>query len=309
MSGPASAQPVAPLPLEEWRTRFLAHLRAARNFSPHTLRAYGADVAHFLRLSGAPSAASIDRDRIRAYLARLQADAGLARNSVLRRMSAVRSFARYLRKEGALLGDPFANVPLPKKQSRLPRFLSEREMEDLLDAALKEGRFSARDKAVMELLYSSGLRRSEVSRLNVGDVDFFSGVARVLGKGGAERLVPVGTRSLAALRRYLDKRTGAQGGDPLFLNWRGRRLSDQGVAVILKRWMSAAGWHKKVTPHVFRHSFATHLLNKGCDLRSVQEMLGHKNLSTTQVYTHVSLDRLKSVYGEAHPRAARPDAG
>jgi len=308
VSGTASAQSDAPLPLEEWRTRFLAHLRAARNFSPHTLRAYGADVAHFLRLSGTAAAAGVDRDRIRAYLARLQADAGLARNSVLRRMSAVRSFVRYLRKEGALSGDPFANVPLPKKQARLPRFLSEREMEDLLDAALKQGRFSARDKAVMELLYSSGLRRSEVSRLNVGDVDFFSGAARVLGKGGAERLVPVGARSLAALRRYLDKRSGGQGGDPLFLNWRGRRLSDQGVAVILKRWMSAAGWHKKVTPHVFRHSFATHLLNKGCDLRSVQEMLGHKNLSTTQVYTHVSLDRLKSVYGEAHPRA-RPDAG
>ncbi|HVA66549.1 MAG TPA: site-specific tyrosine recombinase/integron integrase [Elusimicrobiota bacterium] len=308
MSGQAASPGGAAPPLEEWRTRFLAHLRAARNFSPHTLRAYGADVAQFLRLSGASAASALDRDLIRAYLARLQGDAGLARNSVLRRMSAVRSFARYLRKEGALSGDPFANVPLPKKQTRLPRFLSEGEMTDLLDAALKEGRFSGRDKAVMELLYSSGLRRSEVSRLNVGDVDFFSGAARVLGKGGAERLVPVGTRSLAALRRYLDKRPAAQGGDPLFLNWRGRRLSDQGVAVILKRWMSQAGWHKKVTPHVFRHSFATHLLNKGCDLRAVQEMLGHKNLSTTQVYTHVSLDRLKSAYGEAHPRA-RPDAG
>ncbi|MDE1976260.1 MAG: tyrosine recombinase [Elusimicrobia bacterium] len=295
--------------MEEWRVRFLAHLRAARNFSPHTLRAYGADLGHFLALGGARLPSEMDRDRIRTYLARLQAQTGFARNSVLRRMSAVRSFARYLRKEGALFVDPFANVPMPKKQPRLPRFLSEAEMAELLDAALKQGRFSARDKAVLELLYSSGLRRSEVSSLNVGDVDFFSGAARVMGKGGAERLVPVGSRSLAALKRYLDARPGTSGGDPLFLNWRRQRLSDQGVAVILRRWMAAAGWHKKVTPHVFRHSFATHLLNQGCDLRAVQEMLGHKNLSTTQVYTHVSLERLKDVYKTAHPRASRTDAG
>ena len=262
-----------------------------------------------MRAGGARLPSEVDRDRIRTYLARLQAQTGFARNSVLRRMSAVRSFARYLRKEGALSADPFANVPMPKKQPRLPRFLSEAEMAELLDAAFKQGRFSARDKAVLELLYSSGLRRSEVSSLNVGDLDFFSGAARVMGKGGAERLVPVGSRSMAALKRYLDARPGAHGGDPLFLNWRGQRLSDQGVAVILRRWMAAAGWHKKVTPHVFRHSFATHLLNQGCDLRAVQEMLGHKNLATTQVYTHVSLERLKDVYKTAHPRASRTDAG
>ncbi|MHB2026226.1 MAG: tyrosine-type recombinase/integrase [Elusimicrobiota bacterium] len=180
-----------------------------------------------------------------------------------------------------------------------------------MNAPIPAGRFSKRDRAVLELLYSSGIRRCEVSRLNIGDVDFFSGIARVLGKGSAERLAPVGEKALRALREYLDIRPRAQGGDPLFLNWRGQRLSEQGVAVVIKRWIAHSRWPKKITPHVFRHSFATHLLNRGCDLRSVQEMLGHKNLATTQIYTHLTLDRLKKVYRQAHPRAAgeKSDAG
>ena len=163
--------------------------------------------------------------------------------------------------------------------------------------------FRIRDSAVLELLYSSGLRRSEVSGLNIGDVDFVGGTVRVFGKGSRERVVPVGDAALGRLRDYLKSRPGAPAGAPLFLNGKGGRLSDQGVAWILKRWIRASGWPKPVTPHVFRHSFATHLLDHGCDLRSVQEMLGHKNLATTQVYTHLSLEQLKRVYGRSHPKA------
>jgi integrase/recombinase XerC len=179
---------------------------------------------------------------------------------------------------------------MPKKQARLPKFLTEAEMEALLaETPGSAPQFKARDRAILELLYSCGLRRSEVAGLNVGDCDLYAGMA-------------------GCLREYLSSRGRVTGGDPLFLNDKGGRLTHDGVAFVLRRWMRGSGLLKTVTPHVFRHSFATHLLNKGCDLRVVQEMLGHKSLATTQVYTHLSLDRLKQVYGESHP-AARENAG
>lgn len=286
-----------------WVRKFLAHLKGSRNYSPHTLRAYAADLAHFLSRAGAVEPGAIDRSLVRGYLAEIQGSRRLGRNSVLRRLSAVRSFTRYLRQQGVLKRDPFLNVPSPKKEARLPKFLSEREMQDLLS---QDGRARSpmmkRDRAILELLYSSGLRRSELSALNVGDADFVSGLVRVFGKGSRERLVPVGASALSALRDYLSGRVETEAGDPLFRNARGLRLSEQGVAWVVRAWIDSARWTKPVTPHAFRHSFATHLLNRGCDLRSVQEMLGHKSLATTQVYTHVSLERLKKVYEDAHPR-------
>jgi integrase/recombinase XerC len=286
--------------------RFLATLRASRNYSAHTCRGYRADLAHFGGCHPGLSPQNISRAHVRAYLAHLQQQKdGLSRNSLLRRISALRSFTRHLREQGLLKADPFLNVPLPKKEARLPKFLTETEMGSLLGASGgSPERFRARDRAVLELLYSSGLRRSEVSGLNVGDVDFMGGTARVFGKGSRERIVPVGGEALARLRDYLKTRAGAPAGAPLFINGRGARLSDQGVAWILKRWIRVSGWSKPVTPHVFRHSFATHLLNSGCDLRSVQEMLGHKSLATTQVYTHLSLEQLKKVYRRSHPKGA-----
>lgn len=290
---------------------FLTFLRASRNYSAHTLRAYGADLAAFAARYPDLEPAALDRSIVRDYLAWLQgggrkrtAPGGASRNSVLRRISSLRSFCRWLREEGILKSDPFLNVPLPKKEARLPKFLTEAEMESLLDGARPKGPRAARDRALVELLYSSGLRRSELSGLNVGDVDFVSGLVRVFGKGGRERLVPVGRKALAALRDYLGARSRAQAREPLFLNAKGGRLSGQGVALVLKAWIRGVGWPKIVTPHQLRHSFATHLLNQGCDLRSVQEMLGHKSLATTQVYTHLSLERLKKVYQDAHPKAS-----
>lgn len=292
--------------MKSWVQRFLTHLRASRNFSAHTLRAYEADLRQFLSHYDADPAA-LSRTHIRGYLAETQ-KSGLGRNAVLRRISALKSLTKYLRAEGVLKQDPFLALAMPKKESRLPKFLTEREMEQLL--ACESGAASPlkeRDRAILELLYSSGLRRSELSLLNSGDVDFVGGFVRVLGKGGRERLIPVGTKALSSIRDYLRLRkvgreTVAQ---PLFVNARGRRLSDAGIAWVVRQWisMNAASWNKPVTPHAFRHSFATHLLNRGCDLRSVQEMLGHKSLATTQVYTHISLDHLKKVYQGAHPGA------
>ena len=216
---------------------------------------------------------------------------------------------KYLRVEAGLKSDPFAGVPLPKKEARLPKFLTEAEMEKLLaETPGVPAHLRARDRAILELLYSCGLRRSEVSALNVGDIDLLSGLGRVFGKGSKERVVPIGGVAASAVREYLRQRGRAEPGDPLFLNERGERLTHDGVAFVLRRWMKGSQLLKTVTPHVFRHSFATHLLNKGCDLRAVQEMLGHANLATTQVYTHLSLDKLKQVYKDAHPGAA-PQAG
>ncbi|MDD5658252.1 MAG: tyrosine-type recombinase/integrase [Elusimicrobia bacterium] len=293
-----------------WIQKFLTHLRAGRNYSAHTLRAYAADLRRFARAGGAAGPEDISRAVIRAYLARLQED-GRGRASVLRAASALRAFFRFLRAEGAITSDPFCALPLPRKAARLPRFLTEAEMSELLDrGGASAPEYKERDRAIFELLYSSGLRRSELAGLNVGDVDFVSGFVRVLGKGSRERLAPAGRRALEALRDYLGRRgpSGGRGDSPLFTNARGGRLSDAGVAFLLKGWLRRAGSLKPVTPHAFRHSFATHLLNAGCDLRSVQEMLGHKSLATTQIYTHVSLEKLKQVYRDSHPRGAAPKA-
>lgn len=279
-------------------------MRASRNYSAHTLRAYEADLRHFLAHYDAEPE-NLSRTHVRGYLAETQ-KSGLGRNAVLRRVSALKSLTKYLRGEGVLKRDPFLALALPKKESRLPKFLTEREMEELLACESGAGSpIKERDRAILELLYSSGLRRSELSLLNSGDVDFVGGFVRVMGKGGRERLIPVGTKALSSLRDYLRlRKVGRETlGTPLFVNSRGRRLSDAGVAWVVRQWINAASWNKPVTPHAFRHSFATHLLNRGCDLRSVQEMLGHKSLATTQVYTHISLDRLKKVYQDAHPGA------
>ncbi len=289
--------------MQAWTQRFFTHLRS-RNASAHTLRAYETDLrVFFARQPGVKEPRDLTRACVRAYLASLQADGALSRNSILRKASTLRSFVKFLRAQGALERNPFVAVPMPKKEARLPKFLTESETDDLLSRPAAPGAAGLRDRAALELLYSSGLRRSELTGLNVGDVDVLSGTVKVFGKGSRERVVPVGRAALEAVRGYLKTRPGCGGGEPLFLNHRGARLTPQSVALILKRWIKAAGWPKTATPHVLRHSFATHLLNGGCDLRSVQEMLGHKNLATTQVYTHLSLERLKKVYDGSHPKA------
>lgn len=294
--------PLGPLRLQA--ERFLTHLRAARNYSSHTLRAYRADLDSFIAVHPALEPSSIERIHIRSFVADIQKDGVLSRSSVLRRISAVRSFVKYLRSNGILKGNPLFGVPLPKRARPLPKFLTETELDALMrETAGFDGPWRARDRALVELIYSSGLRRSEAVGLNCGDLDFLSGTARVFGKGSKERVVPVGGQALAAVREYLRSRPRREDADPLFVNARGGRLSDAGIAFVLARWVKRSALAKKVTPHVLRHSFATHLLNRGCDIRAVQEMLGHASLQTTQVYTHVSLERMKQVYSESHPRS------
>jgi integrase/recombinase XerC len=296
--------------------QFLLHLRAQRNFSKHTIKAYQFDLGEFAAYAAAGRAAepaALDRLLMRGYIASLSARE-VSRNTLLRKISAVRSFLRWLRENGKLETDPFDLITIPKKEKRLPRFMTEGEVGKLQDsnrpgevnAREKNYYFALRDFALFELVYSSGLRRSEASGLNIGDVDLFSGFARVMGKGSTERLVPVGDRALGALRDYLETRPKPLAhAQPLFLNARNTRLTGAGIALIFSRMARRARFARHVNPHSVRHSFATHLLDRGCDLKSVQEMLGHKNLQTTEIYTHVSLERLKEVYEKAHPRARK----
>jgi len=296
--------------------QFLLHLRAQRNFSRNTIKAYQFDLGEFLAYGAANKAASpaaMDRLLMRGYIAHIS-DRKVSRNTLLRKISAVRSFVQYLLETGQLETDPFDLITIPKKEKRLPRFLTEGEVGKLQDfnspeevnAKEKGYYFAIRDYALFELVYSSGLRRSEAAGLNIGDLDLYSGFVRVMGKGSRERLVPVGDKALTAVREYLETRPKPLAhGLPLFLNHKNTRLTGAGIALIFKKMAKRARFARPMNPHSVRHSFATHLLDHGCDLKSVQEMLGHKNLQTTEIYTHVSLERLKEVYDKAHPRAKK----
>jgi len=287
---------------------FLQYLRAERNYSPNTVKAYRNDILGFYGFlkKNYPQLAAEKCSKlvIRDYFSNLQG-LKLRRSSVIRKIEAVRSFFKYLCFEKHIAVNPFLSLSTPKKESRIPVFLSEDEVKNLF---LIPG-INLRDRAMLELLYSCGLRISELVGLNWGDVDFISGLVRVWGKGGRERIVPAGDVSLAVLREYQKEQLTQKGGraqDPsrgIFLNRSRSRISQRGARKTIQRWFKLAGFSKKVSPHTLRHSFATHLLDRGCDLRSVQEMLGHKSLATTQIYTHVTAESLKRVYDKAHPRA------
>ncbi len=291
--------------MEPWIKAFLVHLQN-KNFSPHTIRSYRADLQEFLlffKKRNQNDLRYFTSANIRSFLAALQTQHQPARNTVLRKIASLRSFASFLLEQGQLERNPFKLLPAPKRERILPKFLSVEETERLLDTAAHSKHFAARDKALFELMYSSGLRRSEVTGLRVKDIDFFNGIVKVFGKGSKERLVPVTDAALDALKTYLACRKNPQPDDALFLNKNGKPLTGDGLAYIFKNTAIASHLARKVTPHSLRHSFATHLLNNGCDLRSLQEMLGHKSLAATQVYTHVSLEKLKSVYDHAHPKS------
>ncbi|MDR0953473.1 MAG: tyrosine recombinase XerC [Elusimicrobiota bacterium] len=273
-----------------------------RNLSAHTIRAYSGDLgefAAFMALRNLLSVKDFNIRSIRSYLAYENAKE-VSRGTMLRKISALRSFAKFLTNRGLIAASPFSLFYAPKRDTLLPKFLTEEEASKLMEAEISP-RFATRNKALLELLYSSGLRRSEILGLNVGDINFTEGYVKVLGKGSKERLVPVSDIALEALSNYLSARASVNNASPLFLGSRNTRLSGEGLAQIVKKSAVKSHLARKVTPHSLRHSFATHLLNNGCDLKSLQEMLGHKSLSATQVYTHVSLDRLKKVYDKAHP--------
>jgi len=282
---------------------FLEYLAVERGASPHTLRSYRSDLTEFTRFLAAEDIgglAEADSRAVRAYLARLH-QRRLSKATVARKLAAVRSCFRFMARRGVLEGNPARQVRSPRLGRRLPSFLPKDEATQLLDAAPAPGAAGARDRALVELLYASGLRVAEGCGLDLDDLDEARRTVRVLGKGDKERVVPVGETALEALAAHLALR-GRQRG-PLFRNARGGRLTTRSAHRIVKRMARRAGLGQRVTPHTLRHSFATHMLGEGADLRLIQELLGHSRLSTTQRYTHVSAEHLMRVYDAAHPRA------
>ncbi len=291
---------------------YLKHLHLDQNCSPETIRAYASDLGEFAafaakELGGEADPRRADRLLIRGFLGRLH-ERGVKRSTVARKLAALRSFFRYLKRLGKVAGNPAEAVSTPRQERRLPKQLSVGEMSHLLEMPDDSAPLGARDRAILELLYASGLRVSELTALEFDDLDLGEGMVRVRGKGRKERLVPVGSQAVKAIRKYLRRRSELEprpgsGKDALFLNFRGTRLNVRSVRRILNHALESAAITRKISPHVLRHSFATHLLDAGADLRSIQELLGHASLSTTQKYTHVSTDRLLKAYGKAHPRA------
>ncbi|MBI4335126.1 MAG: tyrosine recombinase XerC [Candidatus Omnitrophica bacterium] len=284
--------------------KFLNYLKIEKNMSMHTVLNYSIDLRDFAKfLNDSVGVGDVDYLTVRRFLADLKAK-NYSRRTVARKLASLRSFFKFLYREGHVKSNPMLGVSSPKLDKKLPVFLDENEVAKLLEAPDERGVPGLRDKAILETIYSSGLRISELVGLNIDNVDFIGGVLKIFGKGRKERLVPVGDRALKCIRLYLEKR-GASGVDKkaVFLNKSGTRLTDRSVRRILEKYIHIASLREDISPHTLRHSFATHLLNRGADLRSVQELLGHMNLSTTQIYTHVTSERLKVVYDKAHPRA------
>lgn len=283
--------------------KYLAHIEHNRNFSDQTLRAYRNDLHQyhsFLIDEGCRDLGDVSRLFLRKFLAFLK-KRDYSKTTIARKLVSIRSLYKFLCREGMLQCNPVENIRAPKLDRKLPGFMSIGETESLLNLPPSNTVSGIRDKAIMETLYSSGMRVSELVGINVADVDFFNEVVKVRGKGKKERLQPLGNHALDAIRLYLGKR--GSDNKALFLNNRDGRLTERSVARMLEKYVKKAGLSLNISPHTFRHSFATHLLDRGADLRSVQELLGHANLSTTQIYTHITTERLKQVYDKAHPRA------
>jgi integrase/recombinase XerD len=289
--------------------QFLDHLALERGLSPRTLEAYGRDVGRlvaFLEAQGRARVGEASAADLREFVYQLK-DQGLQATSIRRNLSAVRTYFAFLIAEGLVIADPSERLEPPKTRRRLPDVLSHAEMERLLVAPDPVDPLYWRDKAMLEFGYASGVRVSELTALKIKDLELDEGFATVFGKGSRERLVPIGQGAIRAIRLYLrDLRPTLERGKgkgAVFLNARGQPLSRMGVWKILKGHVLKAGIEKRVSPHTLRHTFATHLLDAGADLRAVQELLGHASVSTTQIYTHTSVERLKQIYRKAHPRA------
>ena len=286
--------------MEKYIEKFIRYLEIEKNYSGHTVINYRLDLEDFSKFAGDAALESVDYLALRKYLAFLK-EKNLSNRSVGRRLSALRSFFRFLTREGYLKTNPILSLSSPKQDKHLPLFLTEGEVTKLIEAALPKDERGLRDRAILETFYSTGIRISELVGLGVQDIDFIGGIVKVMGKGKKERIVPIGDVAIKAIRAYLKKRKKKQ--EALFLNKNGKRITTRGVRYIVEKYLHMAGIKQGVSAHTLRHSFATHLLNHGADLRSVQELLGHVNLSTTQIYTHLTTERLKSVYDKTHPRA------
>ena len=286
--------------MERYIEKFERYLEVEKNFSHHTLVNYRTDLEGFRKFLGEAPLEKVDYYALRKYLAGLK-EQRLGAKSVSRHLSSLRSFFKFLVREGFLQSNPVTSVSSPKVDKHLPQFLTEDEVRRLIETSKPPTESGRRDSAMLEIFYSSGLRISELVGLDIDDVDFIGGVLKARGKGKKERLVPCGDTALSVVKNYLDTR--AKKSPALFLNARGARITDRGVRGIVMKYLRQAGIRSGISPHTLRHSFATHMLNRGADLRTVQELLGHANLATTQIYTHLTTDKLKSVYNKAHPRA------
>jgi integrase/recombinase XerC len=293
--------------------RFLQYLRVERNASPLTLKSYREDLAALAgylaeaNCGKCPAPGVLSVLDLRGYVAALH-EAGYAKTTIARRLASLRSFFRFGQREGWAETNPAKPLRNPRKGRSLPHFLSVEDIGRLLWAPPADRPMGLRDRAILETTYSAGLRVSEVVGLNQGDLDLAAGILRIRGKGRRERLAPVGSYAAKALKRWLavrrlHPRQPAGPESPVFVNKFGRRLTTRSVARMLEKYLRQSGLDCRTTPHSLRHSFATHLLDRGADIRSVQELLGHKSLVTTQIYTHVSTATLRQVYEKAHPRA------
>jgi tyrosine recombinase XerC len=295
-------------PNEALVDRYLEHLRVERNLSPNTLAAYAGDLASLLAWADRESVLLLEADHrvLRRYLADLDR-ARYARRTIARRLAAVRSFYRFLVQRGFATSSPAAVLVTPKVPRELPTVAPETLLSTLIETPDASTPLGLRDRAILELLYATGIRVSELTGLDIGDVDLVGGTARVMGKGSRERIVPMHAVAIRHIREYLtggrESLRSGKTGTALFLNRLGTRLTAGGVRRMLERHLAALGAASQLTPHSLRHSFATHLLEGGADLRTVQELLGHVALSTTQIYTHVSTKHLRDVHKGAHPRA------
>lgn len=285
---------------------FLRHLDRERNASPHTVKAYGEDLHQFTayldgELGRPARPVDVDHLLIRGFLADLHRR-GLQKSSAARKLASVRTFFRYLCREGVLDRNPARALLSPRRERRIPSHLEEAEIESFLD--VPGGTTAAlRGRAILELLYGTGIRCAELVGLDVGEVDLDARMVRVLGKGRKERVVPFGSRALQALRRWLGERIRLRpSDDAVFVNAKGRRLTDRSVRKLVADRVRRLALNRRVSPHSLRHSFATHLLSRGADLRSIQELLGHSSLSTTQRYTHVDTNQILAIYRKTHPR-------
>jgi len=291
---------------------FLQYLSHQRGSSKHTLRAYENDIGQFLLFienkdkakKTTPDFSAINRLILRQFLAYLS-DLSASKRTIARKISSLRSFFDYLVHRGVCELNPFTFLRLPRLDKPLPHFLTESEIAIFLQPPTKTNFLNYRDHAILETLYSTGTRAEEMVRTNVEDIDMIGGVFKVLGKGKKERLVMLGKPALQAINKYLKQRKLLPKTDPhaLWLNRRGGRLTTRSLQRLLEKRIAEKGFSRKITPHSLRHSFATHLLNNGADLRTVQEMLGHESLATTQIYTHLTTEKLLSVYRKSHPRA------
>jgi len=291
---------------------FLLYLRREKRYSIHTIKAYGSDLEQFMdylvetnRVHERPAASEITQDHIRAYMGSL-IQYGMSKRSAARKLASLRAFFGYLIRTDQMDRDPTAALPFPKAEKTLPRFLSEAEMARALELVHPDSPLRSRDRAILELFYGTGIRLSELVGVNLEDLRLGDLTIRVLGKGRKERILPLGKSAYNALKQYLDMRANFKPRADewaVFLNPMGKRLSVRGVQLIVQRWLRNASEKEKLSPHLIRHTFATHLLDRGADLESVKELLGHASLSTTQVYTHLTRDHLLKVYRQAHPRS------